>query len=77
MFRFALTQHEFIYALVFITRSSGVLSLGVPSELILGDMFIWQPRPASALIIAIPVRLEYNLFFDRLVQGFTVGEAKG
>ena len=30
-----------------------------------------------ALIIAIPVGLVYNVFLDRLIQGFTVGAVKG
>ena len=32
---------------------------------------------ASALLVAIPVGLVYNLFLDRLVQGFTLGAVKG
>ena len=78
VFSFTLTLHEFIYALVFITRSEArTLSVGVPAELILGDVFFWQPLLASALIIAIPVGLVYNVFLDRLIQGFTVGAVKG
>ena len=78
VFSFTLTLHEFIYALVFITRSEWrTLSVGVPSELILGDVFFWQPLLASALIVAIPVGLVYNLFLDRLIQGFTAGAVKG
>ena len=77
-FSFTLTLHEFIYALAFITRSEWrTLSVGVPSELILGDVFFWQPLLASALIVAIPVGLVYNLFLDRLIQGFTAGAVKG
>ena len=78
VFSFTLTLHEFIYALVFVTRSEWrTLSVGVPSELILGDVFFWQPLLASALIVAIPVALVYNLFLDRLIQGFTAGAVKG
>ena len=77
VFSFTLTLHEFIYALVFIQRSQWrTLSVGVPSELILDDVFFWQPLLASALIIAIPVGLVYNLFLDRLIQGFTAGAVK-
>ena len=78
VFSFTLTLHEFIYALVFIQRSEWrTLSVGVPSELILGDVFFWQPLLASALIVAVPVALVYNVFLDRLIQGFTVGAVKG
>lgn len=78
VFTFTLTLHEFIYALVFITNTSRrTLSVGVPTELILGDVYFWQPLLAAALIIAIPVGLAYNLFLDSLVQGFTMGAVKG
>ena len=61
-----------------ITRSeSPTLGVGVRSALILGDVFFCQPLLAPALIIAIPVGVAYNLFLDRLVQGFTAGAVKG
>ena len=78
VFTFTLTLHEFIYGLVFISNTSQrTLSVGVPTELILGDVYFWQPLLAAALIIAIPVGLAYNLFLDSLVQGFTMGAVKG
>ncbi len=78
VFTFTLTLHEFIYALVFITNTSRrTLSVGVPTELILGDVYFWQPLLAAALIIAVPVGFAYNLFLDSLVQGFTMGAVKG
>ena len=78
VFTFTLTLHEFIYALVFIADTrQRTLSVGVPTELILGDVYFWQPLLAAALIIAIPVGLAYNLFLDSLVQGFTMGAVKG
>lgn len=78
VFTFTLTLHEFIYALVFISDTkSRTLSVGVPTELILGDVYFWQPLLAAAFIIAIPVGLAYNLFLDSLVQGFTMGAVKG
>lgn len=78
VFTFTLTLHEFIYSLVFISASEArTLSTGVPTELIRGDVFFWQPLLASALLVSIPVGLVYNLFLDRLVQGFTLGAVKG
>ena len=35
--------------------------------MILGDIFFWQPLLASAMMVAIPVELVYNLFLDRLI----------
>ena len=44
---------------------------------VLVDVFFWQPLITSALIIAIPVGLAYNLFLNRLIQGLTHGALKG
>ncbi len=78
VFTFMLTLHEFIYALTFISSSAQrPVSVGVPTELIRGDVFFWQSLVAAAVIVAIPVGLLYNLFLDRLVEGFTMGAIKG
>ena len=78
VFSFTLTLHEFVYAATFITASAQkTLSVGVPIELVRGDVFFWQSLLAAALIIAIPVAIIYNFFLDRLVAGFTMGAVKG
>lgn len=77
-FTFTLTLHEFVYALAFITSSAQrTISVGVPTELVRGDVFYWQSLMAAAAIVAIPVGLVYNIFLDRLVAGFTMGAVKG
>ena len=53
------------------------ISVGIPIELVHGDMFFWQLLLAAAFIIAIPVGFVYNFFLDRLVAGFTMGAVKG
>lgn len=78
VFTFTLTLHEFIYALTFISSSSQrTLSVGVPTELVRGDVFFWQALSAAAVIVAIPVGIVYNLVLDRLISGFTMGAVKG
>lgn len=78
VFTFTLTLHEFIYALAFISASDQrTISVGVPVELIRGDVFFWQSLLAAAAIVAIPVGIVYNFFLDRLVEGFTAGAVKG
>jgi multiple sugar transport system permease protein len=77
-FTFTLTLHEFVYALAFVTSSAQrTISVGVPTELVRGDVFYWQSLMAAAVIVAIPVGLVYNIFLDRLVAGFTMGAVKG
>ena len=78
VFTFTLTLHEFIYALTFISSSANkTISVGVPIELVRGDVFFWQSLLAAAVIVAIPVGVFYNLFLNRLVEGFTMGAVKG
>ena len=78
VFTFTLTLHEFIYALTFVSSSANkTISVGVPIELVRGDVFFWQSLLAAAVIVAIPVGVFYNLFLNRLVEGFTMGAVKG
>src|SRR5690606_31169227 len=78
VFAFTLTASEFIYALAFISPSSQkVVSTGVPTELIRGDVFFWQSLQASIVIIAFPIALIFTLFLGRFVSGFTMGAVKG
>jgi multiple sugar transport system permease protein len=77
VFAFTLTMHEFIYALAFISVSAlKTVSIGVPTELVRGDVFRWGPLMAGALIPSIPVALLYTFFLDRFIAGFTMGAVK-
>jgi multiple sugar transport system permease protein len=77
VFTFTLTLHEFVYAMTFISASAQrTISVGVPIELVRGDVFFWQSLLAAAVIVAIPVGVVYNIFLDRLVTGFTMGAVK-
>jgi len=77
VFAFTLSMHEFIYALTFISVSAKkTVSIGVPTELVRGDVFQWGPLMAGALIASIPVAVVYTFFLDRFVAGFTMGSVK-
>ena len=78
VFAFTLTASEFIYALAFISPTpEKVVSTGVPTELIRGDVFFWQSLQASNVIVALPIALVFNLFLARFIAGFTMGAVKG
>jgi len=78
VFAFTLTASEFIYALAFVSPTSAkVVSTGVPTELVRGDIFFWQSLQAATVLVAIPIALVFNLFLDRFVAGFTQGAVKG
>jgi multiple sugar transport system permease protein len=78
VFAFTLSSHEFIYALTF-NKASAVktIAVGVPTELVRGDVFFWQALQGAAVFIAVPIALLFNLFLDRFITGFTMGAVKG
>lgn len=78
VFAFTVVASEFIYALAFIAPTSQkVLSTGVPTELIRGDVFQWQSLQAATVLVAVPVALVFNFFLNRFITGFTMGAVKG
>ncbi len=77
IFAFALSIQEFVYALTFISPSAQkTVSIGVPTDLIRGDVYYWGSLMAGALIASVPVALLYSLFLDRFVSGLTAGAFK-
>jgi multiple sugar transport system permease protein len=74
IFSFSLVVNEFIYAFTFIAPSDQkVVSTGVYSDLIRGDLPEWGAIMLAALIPSIPLALLYNAFLDRFITGFTGG----
>lgn len=77
IFTFTLVTQEFVYALTFIsTENSQMLSVGVPTFLVRGDVYYWGSLMAACLIASVPIAILYNLFLDRFIAGFTVGAIK-
>ncbi len=74
VFAFTLSAHEFVYALSFVKGSSvKTISVGVPTELIRGDVFHWQSLQAATIMIAVPIAFVFNLLLERFISGFTMG----
>ena len=62
----------FVYALTFVQDSAQkTISIGVPTELVRGDVFKWGPLLAGAVIASIPVAVLYTFFIDHFVAGLT------
>jgi multiple sugar transport system permease protein len=77
IFTFTLVTQEFIYALTFISsESQQMLSVGVPTFLVRGDVYFWGSLMAACLITSVPTALLYNQFLDRFIHGFTAGAVK-
>jgi multiple sugar transport system permease protein len=78
IFAFTLSQNEFLYALIFLTKSSvRTVPVGVIAELIRGDVFYWGQLMAGALLGSIPVAIIYSFFVEHYVAGLTSGSVKG
>lgn len=78
VFAFTLSAHEYLYASAFISSSDEkTVSVGIPTELVLGDIFHWQELQAAALLVALPIAFVFNLLLGRFVSGFTMGAVKG
>src|SRR5919106_6860294 len=74
IFSFSLVVNEFVYAFTFISPSDQkVVSTGVYTDLIRGDLPEWGAIMVAALIPSIPLALLYNTFLDRFIAGFTGG----
>jgi multiple sugar transport system permease protein len=78
VFASTLSASEFIYALAFVSQTTQkTVSVGVPTELVRGDVFFWQALQAATLIVAVPIALIFNLFLKKFISGFTMGAVKG
>jgi multiple sugar transport system permease protein len=77
IFAFTLAQNEFLYALIFLTKSEiRTVPVGAITELIRGDVFYWGQLMAAALLGSIPVAVIYSFFVDHYVAGLTAGSVK-
>ena len=77
IFAFTLAQNEFLYALIFLTKSEvRTVPVGAIAELIRGDVFYWGQLMAAALLGSIPVAIIYSFFVEHYVAGLTSGSVK-
>jgi multiple sugar transport system permease protein len=78
IFAFTLSQNEFLYALIFLTKSAvRTVPVAAIAELIRGDVFYWGQLMAAALLGSIPVAVIYSFFVEHYVAGLTAGAVKG
>jgi multiple sugar transport system permease protein len=78
IFAFTLAQNEFLYALIFLTKTEvRTVPVGAIAELVRGDVFYWGQLMAAALLGSIPVAIIYSFFVEHYVAGLTAGSVKG
>ena len=72
IFAFSLSMQEFLYAVVYVApRSEKVVTVGLATALIRGDIFYWGSLMAGALVVGLPIAILYNFVLDHFIQGLT------
>jgi multiple sugar transport system permease protein len=78
IFAFTVSWGEFLYPMAFLyTSNQMVLTVGIISDLIRGDVFQWGKIMAGCVIAAGPPVLIYAFLMDYYIAGLTAGATKG
>lgn len=78
IFAFTVSWGQFLYPLAFLFSSDQmVLTVGIVTELIRGDVFQWGKIMAGSLIAALPPVIIYAFLMDYYISGLTAGATKG
>ena len=72
IFAFTLSIQEYLYAAVFSApMDQKVVTVGLPTMLIRGDVYFWGSLMAGGLLVGVPVALLFTLVLDRFIEGLT------
>jgi multiple sugar transport system permease protein len=78
IFAFTVAWGEFLYPLAYLyTSDQLVLTVGIVSELIRGDVFQWGKIMAGCILAAAPPIVIYAFLMDYYIAGLTAGATKG
>ncbi len=78
IFAFTMSWGTFLYPMAFLYSSDQmILTVGIVSELIRGDVFQWGQLMAGSLMAAAPPVVIYAFLMDYYVAGLTAGATKG
>jgi len=78
IFAFTVAWGAFLYPLAYLyTSNQMVLTVGIISDLIRGDVFQWGKIMAACLLASLPPILVYAFLMDYYVAGLTAGATKG
>ena len=78
IFAFTVSWAAFVYPTAFITMPDQMpLTIGVVSQLVRGDVFVWGQIIAGALLAALPPVIVYAYLMDYYIAGLTAGATKG
>jgi multiple sugar transport system permease protein len=72
IFAFTLSMQEYLYAVAFSSPvDQKIVTVGLPTMLIRGDVYFWGALMAGALLVGAPAALAFNMVLDRFIQGLT------
>jgi multiple sugar transport system permease protein len=78
IFAFTVAWGAFLYPLAYLyTSNQMVLTVGIISDLIRGDVFQWGKIMAGCLLASLPPIVIYAFLMDYYVAGLTAGATKG
>ena len=78
IFAFTVAWGQFLYPLAYLyTSNQMVLTVGIVSDLIRGDVFEWGKIMAANVLASLPPILIYAFLMDYYVAGLTAGATKG
>ena len=78
IFAFTVAWGAFLYPLAYLyTSNQMVLTVGIISDLIRGDVFQWGKIMAACLLASMPPIIIYAFLMDYYVAGLTAGATKG
>ncbi len=78
IFAFTVSWGSFLYPLAYLyTSNQMVLTVGIVSDLIRGDVFEWGKIMAANVLASLPPILIYAFLMDYYVAGLTAGATKG
>ncbi|MGH8749838.1 MAG: carbohydrate ABC transporter permease, partial [Burkholderiales bacterium] len=78
IFAFTVSWADFLYPLAFTTSADQlVLSVGILTTLVKGDVFNWGQIMTASLLGALPPLLIYAFLMDYYIAGLTAGATKG
>jgi len=78
IFAFTVSWGQFLYPLAYLyTSNQMVLTVGIISDLIRGDVFQWGKIMAAVVLASLPPIVIYAFLMDYYVAGLTAGATKG
>lgn len=78
IFAFTVSWGQFLYPMAYLyTSDQMMLTVGITSDLIRGDVFQWGRIMAACVLAALPPIVIYTFLMDYYVAGLTAGATKG